>query len=110
KGRRVVRGAAGADPKDVPVRSYGARSGLARHLGDEGEGADARKRLVELYEETARNGTLPPLDRAFRQILQASGKEPDLFGKLLRNNAAQLVKDGRREAAVALAWQCWELE
>ncbi|MFI4983058.1 MAG: hypothetical protein ACHQIO_22130, partial [Nevskiales bacterium] len=110
KVQRDVLEAACAALKDVPSLSYAARYEFARHLADNGERTEARKRFVELYEETAKSGALPPLDRAFRQTLQASGKEPDLFGKLLRDSAAQLVKDGRRVAAVALAWQCWELE
>jgi tetratricopeptide (TPR) repeat protein len=96
--------------KDAPGLSYAARYELARLLAENGERAEARKRFKELYEETAKAGTLPPVDRSFRQALQASGKEPDLFAELVRGTAAQLVKDGRRVAAVALAWQCWELE
>ena len=110
KVQRDVLEAACAALKDVPALSYAARYELARHLADNGERAEARKLFVELYEETARTGTLPPLDRAFRQTLQGSGKEPDLFGKLLRDRAAQLVKDNRRESVVVLAWQCWELD
>jgi hypothetical protein len=102
--------AACAALKDVPALSYAARYELARHLAENGERAEARKRFQELYEETAKAGSLPPLDGAFRKALQASGPEPDLFAKLLRDTAAGLVKDGRRVAAVALAWQCCELE
>jgi ferric-dicitrate binding protein FerR (iron transport regulator) len=96
--------------KDVHGLSYAARYEYARHLAENGERDEARKRFVALYEETAKGGTLPPLDCGFRQALRAEGKEPDLFAKLLRDTADRLVKDGRRVAAVALAWQCRELE
>jgi tetratricopeptide (TPR) repeat protein len=108
--KREVLEAACVALKDAPGLSYAARYELARHLADNGERAEARKRFQELYEETAKTGALPPVDRTFRQTLQASDREPDLFGELLRSRAAGLVKDGRRVAAVTLAWQCWELE
>jgi len=110
KVQRDVLEAACTSLKDVPGLSYAARYEFARHLAENGERAEARKRFAELYEETARTGSLPPLDRGFRQALKADGKEADLFAELLRKRATDLVKDGRRVAAVALAWQCWELE
>jgi ferric-dicitrate binding protein FerR (iron transport regulator) len=110
KAQRDVLEAACAALKDVPGLSYAARYEFARHLSENGEWTESRKRFAELYEETARAGSLPPLDRSFRAALQASGKEPDLFSKLLRERAASLVKEDRRVAVVALAWQCWELE
>jgi ferric-dicitrate binding protein FerR (iron transport regulator) len=96
--------------KDVPGLSYAARYEYARHLAENGERDEARKQFVALYEATAKDGTLPPVDRDFRQALCAEGKEPDLFAKVLHETADRLVKDGRRVTAVALAWQCWELE
>ena len=97
--QRDVLEAACAALKDVRGLSYAARYELARHLAENGERAEARKQFQELYEQTAKSGALPPLDRAFRQTLQASGKEPDLFAKLMRDTVATLVKDGRRVAA-----------
>jgi predicted Zn-dependent protease len=96
--------------KDVPGLSYAARYEYALHLAEKGERDEARKLFVALYEETAKGGALPPLDRRFRDALRADGKESDLFARLLRESADRLVKDGRRVSAVALAWQCWELE
>jgi hypothetical protein len=110
KVQRDVLQAAAESLKDVPGLSYAARYEYARHLAESGERDEARKQFVALYEETAKDGALPPLDRDFRQALRAEGKEPDLFAKLLGESADRLVKDGRRVAAVALAWQCWELE
>jgi len=113
--QRDVLEAACASLKDVPVLSYAARYEFARHLAENGERAEARKQFVRLYEESAKDGVLPPLERGFRQALASPGRKPgessdDQFAPLLRDHAARLVKDGRRIAAVALAWQCWELE
>ncbi len=94
---------------DVPALFYAARCELALHLAANGRRDEARKQLVALYEATVRSGTLPALDHRCRQVLQADGKEPDLFARLLRDTASGLAKDGRRVAVVALAWQCWEL-
>jgi ferric-dicitrate binding protein FerR (iron transport regulator) len=110
KVQRDVLEAALAVLKDVPALSYAARYEYARHLAENGEREEGRKLFVALYEESAKDGTLTPVDRGFRQALRAEGQEPDLFAKLLRGAAGQLVKDGRRVAAVALAWQCRELE
>ncbi len=100
--------------KDVPVLSYAARYEFARHLAENGERAEGRKQFVRLYEESAKDGVLPPLERGFRQALANPGRKPggadDQFAPLLRNHATRLVHEGRRIAAVALAWQCWELE
>jgi hypothetical protein len=108
--QRDVLEAACAVLKDVPGLSYAARYELARHLAENGDRAEARKQFAELYRDTAKDGTLPPLDRGFRQAMQVSGKEADLFAELLRETADRWVKDDRRVAAVALAWQAWELE
>jgi hypothetical protein len=94
---------------DVPGLAYAARYELARHLAETGERAEARKQFVALYQETAKTGMLPALDRSFREALGAEGKDTDLFATLLRDTAGGLIKDDRRVAAVALAWQCWEL-
>jgi hypothetical protein len=108
--QRDVLEAACAALKDVPRLSYAARYELARHLADNGDRAEARKQFAELYRDTAKAGSLPPLDRGFRQATKASGKEPDLYADLLRETADRWVKENRRVAAVALAWQAWELE
>jgi ferric-dicitrate binding protein FerR (iron transport regulator) len=110
KVQRDVLEAALAALKDVPGLSYAARYEYALYLAENGERDEGRKLLVALYEETAKDGALPPLDRRFREALRADGKKSDLFARLLRESAGRLVKDGRRVAAVALAWQCWELE
>jgi hypothetical protein len=110
KVQRDVLEAAMAVLKDVPALSYAARYEYARHLAENGERDEARKLFVALYEETAKDGTLTPVDRGFRQALRTEGQEPDLFAELLRETAGRLVKEGRRVAAVALAWQCRELE
>jgi hypothetical protein len=96
--------------REVPGLSYAARYELALHLAEHGERDRARQQLIALYQETAKDGTLPALDRRFRQALKPDGDEPDLFARLMRETASGLVKDGRRVAAVALAWQCWDLE
>jgi hypothetical protein len=112
--QRDVLEAACATLKDVPGLSYAARYELARHLADNGDRAEARKQFAELYRDTAKAGTLPPLDRGFRQTMASPGRESgesgDLFAELLRETADQWVKKDRREAVVALAWQAWELE
>jgi hypothetical protein len=108
--QRDVLHAAAEALRDVHALSYAARYELALHLAENGERDLARKQLVALYQETAKGGALPALDRRFRQALKADGKEPDLFAKLMQETASELVKDDRRMAAVALAWQCWELE
>jgi hypothetical protein len=114
KFQRDVLEAACAALKDAPGLSYAARYELARHLAENGERAEARKQFAELYRETAKAGTLPPLDRTFRQTMASPGRESggasDLYADLLRETADRWLKDGHRRAVVALAWQSWELE
>src|SRR5262249_38661540 len=106
--QRDVLEAACAALKDVPGLAYAARYELARHLADGGDRAEARKQFAELYRDAAKAGTLPPLDRGFRQAMQASGRERDLSADPRREPADRGVKKDRRGGAVARAWQAWE--
>jgi hypothetical protein len=109
KVQRDVLQAAAEALRDVPSLSYAARYECARHLAETGERTEARRQFAALYRETVKAGTLPTVDRGFREALSAQGQEPDLFADLLRETASGLEKDDRRVAVVALAWQCWEL-
>ncbi len=95
--------------KDVPGLGYAARYEYACHLAENGQRDEARKRFIALYQEAAKGGTLPAVDRRFKDGLKSDGQETDRFARLLRDTASGLVKDDRRVGVVALAWQCWEL-
>jgi tetratricopeptide (TPR) repeat protein len=107
--RDVLRAAIDALKGDATL-SYAVRYEYARYLAENGERDEARKAFVAIYEDSAKVGLLPPVDASFHKTLTAQGPEPDLFERTMRATAERLVKDGRRRAAVALAWQCWELE
>jgi hypothetical protein len=106
--RRRVLEAACAALKDVPELSYAARYEHARHLPANGDRAEGRRLFLELYDQAAKAGARPPIDRSFRQALQG-GQQPDLWARRMRDAVAALVKERRRAAAVGVAWQCWEL-
>ncbi len=107
--QRAVLEAARERLKDVPFLSYAARYELARHFADNGGRDGARKAFTELYREALASGARPPIDRHFRAALEEAGKESDPWAALMREASARLVKDGRRVAAAAVAWQCWEV-
>src|SRR5439155_11347857 len=46
----------------------------------------------------------------FRQALLGDGREPDQWSELLRQTAARLIDQKRRQAVLVLAWQCWQLD
>jgi ferric-dicitrate binding protein FerR (iron transport regulator)/tetratricopeptide (TPR) repeat protein len=90
---------------------YTARYERARCLLRAGRWAEAREQFQQLYAEALKEGVLPPIDRDFREaLLQGDGRSPDLWGPLMRETAAMLIGGKRRPAAVALAWQCRQLE
>jgi tetratricopeptide (TPR) repeat protein len=95
--------------EDVPGVGYLARYERARCLLDGGGRQEARKLFRELYEDTLKQGVLPPIDASFRDALHAEGKETPEWAGLVRLTAAALVKDRQWPAALALTWQCWQL-
>jgi Tfp pilus assembly protein PilF len=94
---------------EQPGLRYIARFEEVRALANGDRRAEARKKFRELYEETIKNGALPPLDGTFRWALQSDGKDSDEWTALLRETASRFVAEKHRPAAVALAWQCWQL-
>jgi predicted Zn-dependent protease len=89
---------------------YTARYEQARCLLRAGRWAEAREHFRQLYAEALKAEALPPLDRDFRQALQGDGKTPDQWAPLMRETAATLIGRKQRPAAVALAWQCRQLD
>ncbi len=96
--------------EDVPGLRYAARYEQARSLYRAGKHAEARQRFEKLYADTLKDGLLPAIDGDFRTALLGTAPEADRWGGLLRATAARLVKDKKRSAVLALAWQCWQLE
>jgi thioredoxin-like negative regulator of GroEL len=94
----------------VPALSSAARYEQARCLSRAGRKDEARKRFVELYEQTFKEGALLRLDSDFRAALLGGGKEEDGWNALMRRTAARLVKEGKRPAVLALARQCWQVD
>jgi Tfp pilus assembly protein PilF len=94
---------------DSPGLSYAARYEHARSLLKSAQKVQASKAFVDLYEQTIKDGVLPPLDGDLRAALLGEGAEADLWGSLLRRTAAQLVKDKKSLAVLTMARQCWEI-
>jgi ferric-dicitrate binding protein FerR (iron transport regulator)/tetratricopeptide (TPR) repeat protein len=92
-----------------PAPRYSARYEQAQELLRAGLRREARACLLELYNETLRQGLLPPLGPGFRQVLQGEGSEPDEWSRLMRQTAAELAREHPR-AVVLLAWQCRDLD
>ncbi len=100
-----------AELEKGPRAPYTARYERARCLLRAGKWAEARKQFGQLYGDALKEGVLPPVDHDFRAaLLQGDGKSPDLWGPLMRQTAATLIAAKRRPAAVALAWQCRQLD
>ncbi|HYT90962.1 MAG TPA: hypothetical protein VEL76_19785, partial [Gemmataceae bacterium] len=93
---------------DVPGLRYAARYEQARSLWRAGKRHEARTQFTQLYTDTLKEGVLPVIDSDFRSALV--GADADHWGELLRGTAATLIKDKRRPAVLALAWQCWQLD
>src|SRR5262249_34096705 len=91
--------------EDTPGLSYIARYEQARSLFHGGQAAAARTAFKELYEKSLKEGALPPIQADFRQALGT-----ETWDALIRQTAAKFIQEKRRPAAVALAWQCWQLE
>jgi tetratricopeptide (TPR) repeat protein len=96
--------------RDVPGLTYVAPYEQARCLWVSGQKEEASKHFRELYEKTLRKNRLPPIDSDFREALLGDGKGDDPWSDLIRKTAARLVKEKKRFAVLALAFQCWELE
>jgi hypothetical protein len=92
---------------EVPGLDFAARYEHARSLWKSGRGEEARKCFVDLYSQTIRAGTLPVFDTDLRSVLLSDNK--DLWGGLLRQTAANLVKEKKPTAALTMARQCWQV-
>jgi len=94
---------------DQPGLHYLARyeKALALRRGD--RRPEARTVFADLYEESLKKGVLPPIDNNFRSVLESNGNDADEWTDLIRKTADKLIADKHRSAAVALAWQCWQL-
>ncbi len=92
-----------------PALGYAARYERARALVLAGRRDEARAQFREMFARAIKEGVLPAVDDAFRGALQGEAKEADLWTDMMRETAAKFCQDGRRPAAVALAWQCWQL-
>jgi tetratricopeptide (TPR) repeat protein len=95
--------------EEVPGLQYSARYEQARLLLKSGLARKARARFREAYTRRLVEGTVPEIDQSFREALRGIGQGPDEWTAWMQRTAATLVSGGRRPAAVALAWQCWEL-
>jgi ferric-dicitrate binding protein FerR (iron transport regulator) len=110
--RAVHRALAEAWPlfAEVPGLGYAARYEHARSLWKSGQREQGRKRFRELYEQTLKDGGLPPIDADFRSALLGNGTETDQWSDLLRRTAAGLIEKKQRAAVLTLAWQCQQLD
>jgi tetratricopeptide (TPR) repeat protein len=97
--------------------SYAIKYELARSLAASGEKDQAQALFVQLYKEVLDEGVLPPIDHAFRAALQESqdpfGSDSDGekgFHAMMRGACAQLIERKQRPMAIALAWQCRQLD
>jgi hypothetical protein len=94
---------------DAPGLAYAARYEQARSLWKSGQHSQARKHFVDLYEQSLTDGILPAIDGDLRLALLGQGTQEGLWGDLLRRTAMRLVKEGKRQAVLTLARQCWQL-
>jgi ferric-dicitrate binding protein FerR (iron transport regulator) len=90
--------------------SYIPRYEHARGLLHGGRRAEARLLFRELYAKTLKEKVLPPIDADFRRALQSDGDDKDQWTELMRQTAESLADDSHGPAAVALAWQCRQLD
>ncbi|HXG09156.1 MAG TPA: VIT domain-containing protein [Gemmataceae bacterium] len=89
--------------------AYTSRYEHARNLWNSGRRQEARTHFRELYTKAFQKGFLPPIDSTFRAALTGNGEEADLWNELMRQTAADLIREKDRVAVVTLAWQCWQL-
>jgi hypothetical protein len=97
---------------DFPPLAYAADYEHARGLLLDKRPGAALRSFLDLYARTRGQGVLPRIDRRFRQALRAGVREKtaaDPWTRFVRQTAAGLIKQKHRPAAVALAWQCWQL-
>jgi tetratricopeptide (TPR) repeat protein len=94
---------------DHPALGYPARYERARALLWGGRRDEARALFREMFQEALKAGVLPAIDGTFREALQGDEKDADLWTEMMRQTAAEFCAKQRRPAAVALAWQCWQL-
>jgi tetratricopeptide (TPR) repeat protein len=94
---------------DHPAFGYSARYERAHSLLYAEQRDEARALFREMFEQAIKAGVLPAVDASFREALQGEPKEADLWTDMMRQTAATFCKDHRRPAAVALAWECWQL-
>ncbi len=100
------------------VASYVVKYELARSLAAQGQRQSARDLFIDLYRETLAAGLLPPLDKTFSDAIQGSDVNPFGDGKLpekglagfLRAVCDHLIQQNQRPTAIALAWQCRQLD
>jgi Tfp pilus assembly protein PilF len=93
----------------VPALAYAAKYEHARGLLKSGRLAESRQRFRDLYEQTLKDGALPPIDGDFRAALLGDGKDADLWADLMRRTAAALIDQKKRPAVLALASQCRQI-
>lgn len=91
---------------------YAARYEEARALGQaenavKGSRDEARAKFQALYTDALKEGILPPIDDAFRSVLE-SGQQ-DEWAKLVRQAASRCAEKKARPVIVTLAWQCYQL-
>jgi tetratricopeptide (TPR) repeat protein len=94
---------------DAPGLGDFARYEQARCLWHAGAGEPARKRFLALLDGARGRGALLPIDGDFLAALRA-GKGDAAWPAVMRREARACVKAGRRDQALLLAWQCWQLE
>ncbi len=94
---------------DHPALGYAARYERARSLLHADRRDEARAQFREMFARAIQAKVLPAVDATFREALQGKEAEADLWTDMIRETAADFCKDHRRPAAVALAWQCWQL-
>jgi tetratricopeptide (TPR) repeat protein len=94
---------------DHPALGYAARYERARALLHADKRGEARAQYREMFGRAIKAGVLPAVDASFRRALQGNEAEADLWTDDMRQTAADFCKNQRRPAAVALAWQCWQL-
>jgi ferric-dicitrate binding protein FerR (iron transport regulator)/tetratricopeptide (TPR) repeat protein len=94
---------------DYPAFGYAARYERARSLLHAGKRDEARAQFREMFGGAIKAGVLPAVDGSFREALQGDEKEADLWTDMMRETAADFCTRHQRPAAVALAWQCWQL-
>ncbi len=94
---------------DHPALGYAARYERARALLRGGRRDEARAQFQAMFEQAVKAGVLPAVDGTFREALQGEARDADLWTDMMRQTATNFCQGHRRPAAVALAWQCWQV-